>query len=744
MPRAQPQSGSSGAQPSQLLKRNQACHQCRRRKLSPRALTNQYPPALHASDAQKPCSTCVRSHRFASSSNPALLHTELECTYDDLTSEGTPVAKPRTKYKVLEDRIGELESLLRQQLSKEQERSPLAPPVSESTPSDAPVETPREIELPDPVDILDPYNFLPMEQFDTLGKQQIANSPSDHSEQQLVLSGWPSRLPKPDLVYHLVDVFFNCYPHAHYIVHRSSFMLSLALPPKSPNFPHVSLLHAICAYAGVFSYLIEPPPAGDLDKIYHDFIFGDRRRPDSREESFAELHARWAKETIDQAVAMGFNLFECTQAQVILTGFYNTQGRWVELWSSIGDALRCAIPLGLNARPGFRGDGTVRDPARLSDNPETLLPDPTNYAEQEVRVNLFWVAYANERFHDSPGSWAMCLDDQDIHQLLPGDLSRFETGHDVQGIRQSLESPDVLLRHLPEVTDGFTLYIKGAILVSKTKSFNLRIRYKYPDVADIREVPEFHQLEQLVVSFRKSFPQNYNSPIVQSPRGLDTHVHAAHTISYFAMVLLHEKLANFYSPNCPSAPKIVAAARAIINLMYTVCSTSYDITRLPAICMHCWGRSASILTRLYKLEIGRGRQEEALAIDLEIQSVRFVFNQMGTRLPATLKFDKALDFELQAERAHMVYSVSQQGPPSDHNEDPRVSPRSSAWLGSRSSRSQDEAAALPSSVGNLPSLFPDIPGPPVGGVNMNNPLLSFASISPSGLDVLDQSLTGPF
>ncbi|CAE7125559.1 unnamed protein product [Rhizoctonia solani] len=257
---------------------------------------------------------------------------------------------------------GQLESLLKQQISKEPGQSP-APPASISTPSDAPIETPGGNELPD-VDILDPYNTFPVEEFGTMSKNQ-SSSPANYSG-QLVLSGWPTRLPKPDLVYHLVDVFFSCYPHAHYIIHRPSFMLSLALSPKSPNFPHVSLLHAICAYAGVFSYLIEPPPAGDLGKIYHDFIFGDRRQPDSREESFAEMHARWAKETAAQAIAMGFNLFECTQAQVILTAFYNSQGRLVELWSTVGDALRCAVPLGLNTRPGFRGDGTARNPTRLS------------------------------------------------------------------------------------------------------------------------------------------------------------------------------------------------------------------------------------------------------------------------------------------------------------------------------------------------------------------------------------------
>jgi hypothetical protein len=234
----------------------------------------------------------------------------------------------------------------------------------------------------DPADIMDPYGSLSAEQLAAMSNDQTTSSPSDGSRQELIMSGWSKRFPKPDLLYHLVDVFFSCYPHAHYIIHRPTFMLSLTLSPKSPGFPHVSLLHAICAYAGVFSYLIEPPPVGDLDRAYPDFIFGDRRRPDFREESFAEMHARWAKEAAEQALAMGFNLFEITQsrylflidpivcitfpAQVVLAGFYQSQGRQVELWSAIGNVLRYAVPLGLHTSPGFRGDGTKRDPARLS------------------------------------------------------------------------------------------------------------------------------------------------------------------------------------------------------------------------------------------------------------------------------------------------------------------------------------------------------------------------------------------
>ncbi|KAF8695432.1 Fungal specific transcription factor domain, partial [Rhizoctonia solani] len=413
----------------------------------------------------------------------------------------------------------------------------------------------------------------------------------------------------------------------------------------------------------------------------------------------------WAEEAIEQAMAMGFNLLECMQAGTILSGFYACQGRWVELWSTLGDVLRVAVPLGLNSRTGFRGDGT----AHLSETPETLLPDPVNCVEEETRVNLFWVSYANERLSESPGSWAMCLDDQDIHQVVPGDLLHFEAGHDIQGERQTLESPDLLIRHFPEHSDGFTLYIKATVLVSKVKSFNLRIRFKYPKATDLRELVEFQELEQSAASFRKFFPQRYNSPIIQSGRGLDIHVYTAHLIFQFAMILLHDKHANLYSPNCQSAHRIIAAARTIVELLYAISSTSYDITRLPPICVQCWGRAASVLIRLYKLETSRGNQEEAMTIDLEIQSIRFAFNQIGTRLPMALKYEKALDFELEASGLRIETEAYSKRVPRRLNVPKLVTPATNVGFASSSnwSPSAGETAAIASTLTELQSLFPE-------------------------------------
>lgn len=73
----------------------------------------------------------------------------------------------------------------------------------------------------------------------------------------------------------------------------------------------------------------------------------------------------------------------------------------------------------------------------------------------------------------------MGIDDEDVHQFLPIPISYYEAGvgilrhrilimlltfcsqQDVDLPRQTLRSPNVLLDHPPQMTDSFTLYVKG-------------------------------------------------------------------------------------------------------------------------------------------------------------------------------------------------------------------------------------------------------------------------------------------
>ena len=59
--------------------------------------------------------------------------------------------------------------------------------------------------------------------------------------------------------------------------------------------------------------------------------------------------------------------------------------------------------------------------------PSIIAPAQT-IIEDEMRRNTFWLTYATERLYSSGNGWAMCLDDQDISQLLPVKYDQFAQG----------------------------------------------------------------------------------------------------------------------------------------------------------------------------------------------------------------------------------------------------------------------------------------------------------------------------
>lgn len=87
-----------------------------------------------------------------------------------------------------------------------------------------------------------------------------ANTPnSNNSHTEVTLSTYPTSLPPPYLIDHLVDLFFSSIPYSNRILHRPSFMAALRELPGSRKYPSTALLHAICANSSLFSPLVEKP-----------------------------------------------------------------------------------------------------------------------------------------------------------------------------------------------------------------------------------------------------------------------------------------------------------------------------------------------------------------------------------------------------------------------------------------------------------------------------------------------------
>ncbi|KAG8703960.1 hypothetical protein FRC09_003844, partial [Ceratobasidium sp. 395] len=125
-----------------------------------------------------------------------------------------------------------------------------------------------------------------------------------------------------------------------------------------------------------------------------------------------------------------------------------------------------------------------------------------------------------------------------------------------------------------------------------------------------------------------------------------------------AIILMHEEHADIDSPNCLSTQKSMLAARAILDLVYIVCSTSYDITRLPPVCTFCWFMAARVLIRVLKHRYQAGLRSEAATMRSEVEVIRLAFQRMAERIPLAFRHAKMLDDLLEASVSWVLNDIS--------------------------------------------------------------------------------------
>ncbi|KAH9162760.1 hypothetical protein EDB89DRAFT_1860500 [Lactarius sanguifluus] len=645
-----------------VLKRNQACHQCRRRKLK--------------CDAQRPCSTCVRSHAHALSHAPAGVEPpeRPECTFDEVAGPMGAQEAPKNRYEKLENRINELEAMLRDQGSSSASKSPqssLSPP-SAHTPN-VPIHLGLTgVTIPTPSVFHSPSLGLP---------QSFQSSPGDYpgissSSTSFIASaenpsndvrtdtpflspglgydvywpGWPKDLPSPALVRHLVEAFFSFHPHAGRLFHVPTFMASIDLPPTHPNFPSPAIIHAICAVGSLYTVAVPPTPPPEKSMGATDEIFGSWYKRKDYIDSFAERHVKLAKQTAEEQLLAGKTLLEDVQAMLIITWWYWCNARWVESFTTIGQAIRAAIPLGINVNPPFF---PISDSLRTP----SLILLPKDSVEDEIRRNTFWLLYAMERMGGCSNGWALSLDDQDVSQLLPMRGVNFDLGVSMsRSERQHALGKDILLHHPEDQVDSFSLYIKGCMLLSRVKVYNLRFHSKrfvgdpaftyastYAEAwekvgdegkdkaADPRRTSGFLEIDHIASMFRQSFPLYLRNPIRDS--SVDSHLYTACLTPHLAIILLHDPHAHVKSPGCVSAFKILEASRAVLDLIYAVRSTSFDVTLLDFFCAFCWFRAGRVLVRFWQAAQQANSKEQTVTLRSEVEYIIAALAKLGERVP---------------------------------------------------------------------------------------------------------------
>ncbi|KAG8902511.1 hypothetical protein FRB99_004385 [Tulasnella sp. 403] len=732
MPRAANPPPTS-SQLNNALRRNQACHQVKYRSFGTAAVADKSVRLI--SDALLPCGACSRSHAHALRTNPSTTPAEPECTYDNPedVAEG-----PKGKIARLEARISELEEIVKKKDTElaacvcarpgaSQNLSFSSPPASvvgtgspSSAPADSfealaqrvsvspstnlappPVVFPMRTKVAPPlvgpiVPLLDDPEYL-------INLMQYTGGITPGSGQLIDIT-WPLNIPPPDVLHHLVETFFNSAPLATRLLHRPTFMTSLKKPPTSRDFPHVALLHAICAISSLYTPIITEaqPDINHGIGASASFNSGIMNRADGNQEGkryfprkvedilgeeelgFGPAHIRWCGAVFRMAMQNGDRLLQLMQAAIICAWYSHSRGKAVNTFSWVGIACRMALPLeyeGLSTSEGF--EPLSRLPPKLL----SLLPEPRNATESELARNAFWLVYTMERIYAAGTVWPLSFPSVVIRiavyhsndaRMMPCRMSEFVNGVYVPTIgRQRLFTNKFLTNHPSHMTDSFSLYIKASVLLGRVKYFNIRFKLRYTDgqgaaaaldpnnpfpqfsiprtnytlddedgvtKIDPRETAEFQLLDNSIRTFIASIPREFKDPVgLESGGKLDPILYTAHLLPHVAMILLHDPHVDFTSSTCLSAERLLSSARSILDLIYRVAGTTYDLIYLDHACSFCWFVAGAAIIRALKVQLDKGDEQEVARMSQELAVVRFMLGNLGDRTLVGLRQIKLLD-----------------------------------------------------------------------------------------------------
>lgn len=150
--------------------------------------------------------------------------------------------------------------------------------------------------------------------------------------------GWPPNLPEPNIVNDLyvlhlthlcwklttrIESFFTKVPALPRMMNRSKLLTRMSLPPTHSDFPHPSLLHAICACASLWCapavYAQSTMAPGTLPKLMSAPASGQKFAnftADPPTSTFSSHQADLAESTIQEGLGSGHKLFDIVRAMV--------------------------------------------------------------------------------------------------------------------------------------------------------------------------------------------------------------------------------------------------------------------------------------------------------------------------------------------------------------------------------------------------------------------------------------------
>lgn len=452
-------------------------------------------------------------------------------------------------------------------------------------------------------------------------------------QQQILMDlfwpGWPAKLPEPNVVNDLIESFFDLVPNLPRTLHRARLLARMALPPTHSNFPHPSLIHAVCAAAAA-RCPEEVYSKSTRDKQWANLGFSVNVSTCNSENiitGFGLRQTMFAKEAVQEGLNTGDRLFDVVRAMIILCRVFIDDTRMLECWAYAGLVARMLLPLGLNVRS-----------AELSLK-SIMLPPPVDALEREERRAAVWMAFYHDTVASAASGWGTSMSLDELTVALPVSAKEFENGSEfMEPNPQDIESPDLFLKH--PVVDSFVMVTKAAILMNRTNRFvrKWKNRHLRPnDDMDGMDKPEFRELANSITCFQMSFPPALrNACKFNSRRRLDADLVNAHLLPHAAIICLYEPFADLDNPSDQPTRRLISATQGIVGIVQQLASVIGGEEEKFTSIMHpsasiCFVTAARTSLLFLRHALNNGDEASASSHRTDCDVVRLALSYFGTR-----------------------------------------------------------------------------------------------------------------
>ncbi|ORY75339.1 hypothetical protein BCR35DRAFT_306317 [Leucosporidium creatinivorum] len=459
------------------------------------------------------------------------------------------------------------------------------------------------------------------------GGNSLAPSPDDSlgldaAFLQILYPAWPSTLPSPSIVAHLVHIFFARATIPAAMFNKGRFLASMELAPTAAGFPETALLHAMCGYAALLVSEETLSQRDEFGRKYWEGAKGPR-----------EYHYACARADIDRGVLSKTKTFQILQATILCCYIAYQAASFTELWLLSGTATRLCTPLGLNHLPpydyckGVPGapypDWSNRIRMTPSAVTNSILPPPKDQEEYFERTVTFWTAFAIDRHASASTDWSTSIDEQDISTHLPCFTSLPNPSLQIDPLQGrihtlSLKDPDFLHETTAPI-GSLGLYIKGNVLLGRVINWTQRLpRYAVAPEGEtcttmkikIKESAEFKELDFALSKFRTTVSGNF----IDAGNQIDGYLASSYAIPHVATILLHEPFTDRHdqSPNS-SLAKCLTSAKCVVNSVYAFFGMSNDLAGVDPFLCFSWSVVGRALVRDHAVRRLWGDMEQAAA-----------------------------------------------------------------------------------------------------------------------------------